>query len=166
MKSVRHLMLKFKNKSSRPTLILVGVVVLSIIGLVIDASRIPKSNSQRPSLASTPLTAVSPAQPITEAEAKKLARQERSIRMAIQYERILSLAKELKFNDSGGIVTFSKDQSELTLTFPYLNRRLVDTMSTEHHFLASLRGYGFKTITFTDGKNSTWTFDFIESHWR
>src|SRR5215207_25401 len=38
MKSLRHTMLKFKNAASWPTVVLVGVISLSVIGIVIDAS--------------------------------------------------------------------------------------------------------------------------------
>ena len=71
MKSVRRAILKFTSASSSAK-VLVVVVVLSILALVIDASRAPKSNGRLFQRTPSPLTAVSPAQPITEAEAKSL----------------------------------------------------------------------------------------------
>jgi hypothetical protein len=163
MKLLRHTMLKFKNESSRPTLVLVGVVILGIIGLMIDGSRTPKPNSQRPPVTSTPLAVMSSVQPLTEGE----ARQERSFKIKRRYEYLVSLAMDLRFKGSGEIVsTGGKELSTLKLKFPTINRRFVDKMSTDNHFLAKLGGLGFKTVTFTDGRDTNWTFDFTTYHWR
>jgi hypothetical protein len=163
MKSLRHSMVKFKNASSRPTLVLVSVVILGIIGLMIDASRAPKPNSQRPPVTSTPVALMSQAHPLEEAE----ARQERSFKIKRRYEYLESLAMDLRFKGSGEIVsTGGKELSALTLKFPTINQRFVDKMSTENHFLAKLGGLGFKTVTFTNGRDANWTFDFTTYHWR
>jgi hypothetical protein len=154
MKSVRQTILKFKNASTRPALALVGVVALSIIGIVIDASRAPKTNRHR-----------LPA--ITEAGAKKLARQERNFKIERRYQYLMSLGMDLKFKGNGDIVgTGGQELSTLTLKFPSINRTLVNKMSTENHFLAKLGGLGFKSVTFTDGRDTNWTFDFTTYHWR
>jgi hypothetical protein len=163
MKSLRYTMLKFKNASSRPTLVLVGVVILGMIGLIIDASRAPKPNSQRPPVTSTPLPVISQVHPVKEAE----ARQERNFKIQRRYEYLMSLAMDLKFKGTGEIVwTGGKELSTLTLKFPTINQRFVDKMSIENHFLAKLGGLGFKTVTFTDGRDTNWTFDFTTYHWR
>ena len=167
MKSLRQTLLKFKNASTRPALALVGVVVLSIIGIVIDAGRALKPNRQRPPINSTPLTVGSLVHLIKEAEAKKLARQERNFKIERRYQYLMSLGMELKFKGNGEIVwTGGQELSTLTLKFPSLNRTFVDKMSTENHFLAKLGGLGFKSVTFTDGRETNWTFDFTTYHWR
>ena len=79
----------------------------------------------------------------------------------------MSLGMELKFKGNGEIVwTGGQELSTLTLKFPSLNRTFVDKMSTENHFLAKLGGLGFKSVTFTDGRETNWTFDFTTYHWR
>jgi hypothetical protein len=101
--------------------------------------------------------------PPTEAE----ARQERNFKIKRRYEYLMSLAMDLKFKGNGEIVWMGgKEHSTLTLKFPTINQRFVDKMSTENHFLAKLGGLGFKTVTFTDGRNANWTFDFTTYHWR
>ena len=77
----------------------------------------------------------------------------RQIVVAQMEQRMLSQGHDFEFTLGG------QDKTTLTIRYVLMSRPLVYQLTNESDFLSNMRNAGFRRVIFTDGYNSSWTYD-------
>ena len=61
------------------------------------------------------------------------------------------------------VTTMGDRHSTLYMKYVLMSRPTVYNMINDHELLATLRGFGFKTVIFSDGFDSVWQYSITEN---